>query len=278
MTDLLGDPPSPGDDAGVSRRRLMFASVLAAALGPIVADQILGPTAAYAAETLNNPFAGWPVTGSWEDHASYSAGGTDYPLSYNTALPAPASGTLEYRGWVDSGGRRSVLWLDTPFNRVLPKSGTLMNGSSYEANGPIVGVVFQHQASVRPNGHYGQGAIVGYSGASASPGDGDYGGDIHLHIHGVDAAGNRVDFTKFVGSTTQPEIIKSKDGNMYLIWSTGGTGYLALPGKGLVGISSMQHYNLLKRVINSDQTAGQPEVFNATEIAWINSYLSGVKP
>ena len=67
----------------------------------------------------------------------------------------------------------------------------------------MVGIVFQHAASYNTEGHYSAGEIIGKSGASAN--GSDYGGDVHLHIHGVNSAGQRVDFTKFIdGNTTTP--------------------------------------------------------------------------
>lgn len=142
-----------------------------------------------------NPFAGWPVTGTWLGHLSYSDGGTDYPLGYNTDLPAPAAGTLQNHGMVGSAGRRATLWLDTPVARQVA-------AETREGAGPMVGIVFQHAASYNAERHYSAGEIIGKSGASAN--GSDYGGDVHLHIHGVNAAGQRVDFTKFIDGTTTP--------------------------------------------------------------------------
>lgn len=142
-----------------------------------------------------NPFAGWPVTGTWLDHLSYSDGGTDYPLGFNTDLPAPAAGTLQNHGMVGSAGRRATLWLDTPVERQIA-------AQEREGTGPMVGIVFQHAQSYNTERHYAAGEILGKSGASAN--GSDHGGDIHLHIHGVNASGQRVDFTKFIDGATTP--------------------------------------------------------------------------
>ncbi|TFD09829.1 hypothetical protein E3T26_14470 [Cryobacterium sp. TMT1-21] len=107
---------------------------------------------------------------------SYSEGGTDYPLDYGTPLPAPGAGRLVVNGWVGTAGRRSTLWLDEP-------------------SGPMVAVVFQHQSRFGVAGHYDEGQTLGWSGASAS--GRDYGGQVHLHIHGLNAGGKRVDFTLY---------------------------------------------------------------------------------
>ena len=134
---------------------------------------------------MYNPFAGWKITGTWADHMSYSLGGLDYPLPYGSPLPAPASGTLhisggsgEFRaGWVGSAGRRSVLMLDKP---VLG----------------LVAIVWQHQSDFGTAGHYDEGVNSGWSGASAN--GLNWGGDVHLHTHGLLESGIRVDWQLYI--------------------------------------------------------------------------------
>lgn len=138
---------------------------------------------------MYNPWSGYRMTGTWQDHLSYSLGGEDYPLAYGTALAAPASGTLRTSGgsgefaagWIGSAGRRSILMLDTPVS-------------------DLVAIVFQHQSSFGTAGWYKQGSTIGKSGASAN--GKDWGGDVHLHVHGLRANGTRVQFTKYVGTST----------------------------------------------------------------------------
>lgn len=151
----------------------------------------------------HNPFAGVRITGTWEDHADYSAGGTDLPLGYGTPIPAPASGVLRVAGgsgefeagWVGTAGRRSVLTLDSPLPRLSPRRST-----PAEAEGPMVAVVLQHQSKFGLNAtHYDEGDTCGWSGASAS--GQDYGGDVHLHWHGLDAAGRRLRIESFLPQT-----------------------------------------------------------------------------
>lgn len=148
---------------------------------------------------IYNPWAGYSVSGSWADHGSYSQGGIDYPLAYDTPLPAPCAGTVRTEGgsgefeagYVRSAGRRTVFECDQAWPAKYPPESYPQEG-----DGPMVAIVIQHQANYAYQGHYNKGEIIGWSGASAN-GD-DYGGDIHLHVHGLNAAGRRVDFTKYV--------------------------------------------------------------------------------
>ena len=150
------------------------------------------------ATIMQNPWG--RVTGTWEDHASYSEGGTDYPLGYGTALRAPASGNLVNNGWVGSAGRRATFYFDQAVKRVVPPSRTRMLGGYVEHNCDMTALVFQHAKGYLGNAHFAAGALIGYSGASAN--GVDYGGDVHLHIHGQCIHGARVDFMKFIGSGT----------------------------------------------------------------------------
>ena len=142
---------------------------------------------------LYNPWADIAPSGSWFDHASYSAGGIDYPLRLDP-LPAVGSGRLETSGGsgeflagnVGSAGIRSVLYLDVPATRKLPGEG-----EPPEGDGPMVAVVYQHQSEQSAPGHYDKGEIIGVSGNT--------GNNVwHLHIHGLTASGDRVDFLKYV--------------------------------------------------------------------------------
>lgn len=157
------------------------------------------PSATGHAGDIYNPWSGYSISGTWQDHMSYSAGGIDYPLGYGTRLAAPAAGTLHTSGgsgefaagWVGSAGRRSVLYLDTPMPRVNA------NLEQNEGSGPMVAIVLQHQSAFGNNGqHYGKGDYCGMSGASAN--GSDYGGQTHLHVHGLNASGQRVDFLNYI--------------------------------------------------------------------------------
>ena len=138
---------------------------------------------------MYNPFSGYRITGTWANHMSYSLGGIDYPLGYGTPLRAPASGTLRISGGtgeraaglIGSAGRRSILTLDKP---ILG----------------LVAIVFQHQSAFGTPKHYDEGEILGWSGASTVVGGvvREYGGDIHLHTHGLHADGHRVDWLGYI--------------------------------------------------------------------------------
>lgn len=149
---------------------------------------------------IYNPWAALSISGTWASHMSYSLGGVDYPLGYGTGIKAPAAGTLrsvqtsglsdQDTGWVGSAGRRSILVLDAEFPRVRA-------AESGENSGNLHSIVFQHQSVLGTNGkHYDKGMILGKSGASANKQD--YGGDTHLHVHGLNAAGQRLNLLNFI--------------------------------------------------------------------------------
>lgn len=139
---------------------------------------------------MYNPFENWSVTGTWAEHMPYSLGGIDQPLTYGTPLRAPAAGTLrtsggsgELRaGLVGSAGRRAILVLD-------------------ESVLTLFAIALQHLSRFAPEGHYEEGEIIGWSGASTIRSNGtvnEYGGDVHLHHHGLTKSGVRVDWRGFI--------------------------------------------------------------------------------
>jgi hypothetical protein len=156
-----------------------------------------------------NPFGnGLSNGGTWQDHLARTngqRGGEDWPLGYGSTLPAAAAGMLrtsggvgEFQaGWAGSAGRRAVIMLDQPV-------------------GDVVAVVYQHLSSLGTEGHYDEGQSVGLSGASAN--NQDYGGDVHLHVHCLTAAGARRQFTAYFGGSGIPPVQggNSQPGNLYL--------------------------------------------------------------
>lgn len=85
-----------------------------------------------------------------------------------------------------------------------------------------------------------------------------------------------------------PTARQRKDEDMYLEWDTNGTGYL-ITSRGVLALGSMGIYNILYRVINSDQlkhpnagfiktwvpsaTGGRPDTFLAAELSVLSAHL-----
>ncbi|MBC7594535.1 MAG: hypothetical protein H7288_11455 [Kineosporiaceae bacterium] len=149
---------------------------------------------------MHNPFSGYRVTGTWLDHVGvptypaagstgYSLGGIDYPLPFGTVLTAPAAGTVHISGGsgefaagqVGSAGRRTILYLDTPIR-------------------DLVAIVFQHQSKFGDPKHVNESDDLGWSGSSAN--GSNTGGEVHLHIHGLTASGERVDFRDYIDTSS----------------------------------------------------------------------------
>lgn len=150
--------------------------------------------------SLFNPWAGIAISsgGDWQTHVNNTTrGGTDYPFGYGTDIPAPGAGNLRVTGGsgenaasdsnAGGAGRRTILDLDVAAPRVQAKGNN-------EGDGPMVSIVFQH-LSYQVSGRVAKGGSCGKTGASAY--GSDYGGDVHLHVHGLNAAGERVDYLKF---------------------------------------------------------------------------------
>lgn len=86
---------------------------------------------------------------------------------------------------------------------------------------------------------------------------------------------NAFDYAATAGSGTTPlaSIDNDKEENMKLIWDTIGTGYL-ITQDGVIGLPSMQVYNLFWRVINSDQKSMRPDTFLRAEMDIMNAHLN----
>jgi hypothetical protein len=185
-----------------------------------------------------NPFDAWPITGTWADHMSYSAGGEDYPTPYGYVFPAPASGILRSSGgsgewaagWIGSAGRRSILSLDTPIR-------------------DLTAIVFQHQAIFGREGHYAEGDPgCGTTGASAN--GSDWGGDVHMHWHGLNANGSRLCMSNYV-TGADPGTGTSNSEDWFMSWNFMGgagdaSGVWIIGPKGFRQIDG-QEYDLLRR-------------------------------
>jgi len=198
-----------------------------------------------------NPFDISTITGTWEDHASYSLGGEDFPLAYGTTIYAPAAGTWrvtggtgEFKaGWVGSAGLRGILELTSPI-------------------GDMVAIAFQHLSDVGFAGPKAEQQGLAFSGASAN---GKLrGGDVHLHVHGLTANGTRVPFTTNIAKAAT---ITTGVDEMRKIYDTKGTHYFVGP-KGLIPIATPQHSLLIDRVLSNTDTE-----FNAAEIDMLRLYM-----
>jgi len=137
------------------------------------------------------------ISGDWEDHWTYSRGGTDHAMPNETPIQAPASGTLVNYGNTDGAGLKSILIFDQTYPRKIAASNTLMNGVYRETDAgdaPAASWVIQHLHSQGAEGHYNQGDVVALSnntGTSTGP---------HLHHHllaGTTIDDRRMDFRKF---------------------------------------------------------------------------------
>ncbi|WP_350347268.1 hypothetical protein ABIQ69_11565 [Agromyces sp. G08B096] len=119
----------------------------------------------------------------------------------------------------------------------------------------MVAVVFQHLSADPRSGHYNEwDPDMVRTGASAS--GREFGGDVHHHIHGLDARGYRLDFTKFIGaslaSVSEAPVseeddmldIITVDGKKFLVTTTSmtwieGPGHLGALEKWIGGANSL---------------------------------------
>jgi murein DD-endopeptidase MepM/ murein hydrolase activator NlpD len=250
----------------VDRRRLLGLITATLAVG-VIPEAWLAEAAYGATPRWNRPFDKWvPITSSFGVRVDPITGerrqhnGTDY--SYGGILGYPvrsiAAGTVTGVTYSAAGlGHHATVTHADGWRSVY----------GHLRDVPVVRVGAQLAAGQ----HLGN---VGSTGRSTGP---------HLHLEIFHPNGHRVDpesiltGAPYAGAPGQPPAILTKDGLMYLIWSTGGTGYLVTPNR-VIGLRSMAHYNLFKRIINSNQAADQPEIFNQLEIDQINAYLNGHVP
>ncbi|KXK60278.1 hypothetical protein AWW66_19695 [Micromonospora rosaria] len=239
----------------------------AALAAGIIPEAWLAEAAYGATPRWNRPFDTWipitspfgirvdPITGERRQH-----NGTDYSRAGILGYPVRsiAAGTVTSVSYAAGGfGHHAVVTHADGWRSIY----------AHLREAPVVPA----GAQVAGGQHLG---AVGSTGRSTGP---------HLHLEIVHPNGQRVDpesvlaGAPYAGAPGQPPSILTKDGLMYLIWSTGGTGYLVTPNR-VIGLRSMAHYNLFKRIINSNQAAAQPEVFNQLEIDQINAYLNGHVP
>ncbi|MEU5961660.1 M23 family metallopeptidase [Micromonospora parva] len=248
-------------------RRHLLGMIAAALAAGVIPEAWLAEAAYGATPRWNRPFDKWvpitssfgsrtdPITGETRYHA-----GTDY--SYSGILGYPvrsiAAGTVTSAAYSASGYGNYV---------VVTHADGWQSLYGHMRDTPVVRTGAQVAAGQ-------QVGVVGTTGRSTGP---------HLHLEVFRPNGSLVDpesvltGAPYAGAPGSPPEVLTKDGLMYLIWSTSGTGYLVTPNR-VIGFRTMAHYNLFKRIINSNQAAAQPDTFNLAEIDIINAYLNGTVP
>ncbi|MCX5391684.1 peptidoglycan DD-metalloendopeptidase family protein [Streptomyces sp. NBC_00094] len=192
--------------AGVSRRNLLRGAV--AGGGALAVGGIVLPTSAHAAPVFYNPFTAYAITDPWNPPEH---NGVDFAMAVGTALPAPASGTIE----------------NIPYNGSAGHTVSIHHGDGYRSQ-------YLHLSQFRlSNGtSVSAGTIVGYSGgAMGSDGSGNSDGP-HLHWHVVNPSAVRQSPYDFMGSGPTPPPAQGEGLTLQKIAGAGGyTGALdGVPG------------------------------------------------
>lgn len=175
MPDSYQDPRTR-----LSRRTLMRGT--AATLGLAVGGGgLLGAGTAHAAASFYNPFAGYEITGTWQEHIDRgSLGGIDFGMGVGTGLPAAGAGTVT----------------NIPENGTGGHTVTIQHDNGYRTQ-------YMHLSEfLLPDGTaVGTGGIVGRSGGEpGAPGSGSSTGP-HVHWHMTDPGGARIDPLAFLGGS-----------------------------------------------------------------------------
>ncbi len=160
----------------MDRRTLLRGMVAAAGLAG--GGVVLGAGTAHAVD-FYNPFGGYPITGTWQDHLnSGSLGGIDFGMGVGTRLPACGGGTI----------------------RNIPENGTGGHTVTiYHDNGYRTQYMHLSQFLLADGAAIGTGGIVGLSGGQpGAPGSGSSTGP-HLHWHMIDPGGTRINPLEYVG-------------------------------------------------------------------------------
>lgn len=203
-----------------------------------------------------------PVTDDYAAHLARDSAepGTDYATPYGTDLRMAGAGVVSVVDHSPSGGEGRRVSVDLDDGRRV----------SYIHLSVIVAVLGQRV------GRDQRGLI--WSGGSGW-GENDY-YDPHVHVSLWERPGlpyaETVDFEHHTGGDTPPPAITQRnEDEMYLVWY-GDTipeqGWL-MTSTAQVGVRSERDYGLLKRVIDSDQSAATPAHFNYAERDIINGYL-----
>ncbi|WNV85273.1 M23 family metallopeptidase [Umezawaea sp. Da 62-37] len=160
---------------GFSRRTFLSGS---AAAGVVT---VFGAATAHAAVPgFYNPFTGYAITGSWQEHINRgSLGGIDYGMGVGTRLPAAGGGIVTNIPNNGTGGHTVTIQHDNGYRtQYMHLSGFLLG------NGTRIGM----------------GGVVGLSGgAPGAPGSGNSDGP-HLHWHMINPGGTRINPLTYLGS------------------------------------------------------------------------------
>ncbi|HWM39869.1 MAG TPA: M23 family metallopeptidase [Streptomyces sp.] len=175
MPDSYQDPRTR-----LSRRTLMRGT--AATLGLAVGGGgLLGAGTAHAAASFYNPFTGYEITGTWQEHIDRgSLGGIDFGMGVGTELPAAGGGTVTNIPENGTGGHTVTIQHDNGYRtQYMHLSEFLLS------DGAAVGT----------------GGVVGRSGGEpGAPGSGSSTGP-HVHWHMTDPGGARIDPLAFLGGS-----------------------------------------------------------------------------
>ncbi|GAB3432101.1 peptidoglycan DD-metalloendopeptidase family protein [Actinophytocola sediminis] len=162
-------------NGGISRRTLLHSTVVAGVVTVVGG----GAGLAVAAPGFHNPFTGYPITGTWQDHIDRgSLGGIDYGMGVGTRLPAAGGGVVTNIPENGTGGHTVTIAHDNGYRTQYMHLSQFLLG-----NGTRVGM----------------GDVVGLSGgAPGAPGSGNSTGP-HLHWHMINPSGTRIDPLGYVG-------------------------------------------------------------------------------
>ncbi|KES09019.1 peptidase M23 [Streptomyces toyocaensis] len=172
------DHSSAEPSTGVSRRTLMRGAAAAVGGLAVGGGSLLAAGPAHAAD-FYNPFSGYTMTGTWQDHLNRgSLGGIDYGMGVGTRLPAAGAGTV----------------YNTPDNGTGGHTVTIRHSNGYRTQ-------YMHLSQfLLANGTWvGIGGAVGLSGgAVGAPGSGSSTGP-HVHWHMIDPNGVRINPLTYLG-------------------------------------------------------------------------------
>ncbi|MEV7406243.1 M23 family metallopeptidase, partial [Streptomyces sp. NPDC091267] len=175
-TDGADDGRQVRPGIGLSRRTLLRGSVTT--LGLAAGGVLFSGNSAQALD-IYNPFSGYQLTGTWQDHLDDgSLGGLDYGMGVGTALPAAGAGVIS----------------NIPNNGTGGHTVTITHSDGYRTQ-------YMHLSRflLADGATVGKGGIVGYSGgAVGAPGSGSSTGP-HVHWHLITPGGTRVNPLNYLG-------------------------------------------------------------------------------